>query len=290
MPLKVSKRAHVRYVDRMSVVEFAGIIRSSPTATSWMSMSSMMGSRCPPSRRSRRTSSANHFLEHTQDPVGTLRSHLRVLRPRGVLYMAIPDKRKTFDHDRPLTSLEHVLRDFHEGPEWSKSAHFDEWAEKVSVVLNDLRPEDPPRRLAILRQMTTRFTSTCGRPRRCARCSCIAARSLASSSSLRPCSVTPMSSSWCYASQDHRTSPLDNGFAIGATTPAIPIGNPEPSLRLWVLPIMGRKLLRASERVTRGRQSRRCVSYGLDPPLLLSRHQHRMNPATRRGNPGWSGG
>ena len=36
---------------------------------------------------------ANHFLEHTQDPIGTVRRHLEVLRPDGVLYMAVPDRR-----------------------------------------------------------------------------------------------------------------------------------------------------------------------------------------------------
>lgn len=30
---------------------------------------------------------ANHFLEHCQDPIGTLLNHLRVLRPGGVLFL-----------------------------------------------------------------------------------------------------------------------------------------------------------------------------------------------------------
>ena len=40
---------------------------------------------------------ANHFLEHTQDPIGTMARFLEVLRPRGILFMAVPDKRYTFD-------------------------------------------------------------------------------------------------------------------------------------------------------------------------------------------------
>ncbi len=44
---------------------------------------------------------AHHFLEHTQDPIGTIARHLDVLRPGGVLFMAVPDKRETFDVDRP---------------------------------------------------------------------------------------------------------------------------------------------------------------------------------------------
>jgi predicted SAM-dependent methyltransferase len=81
---------------------------------------------------------ANHFIEHTQDPIGTLACHLRVLRPGGVLYMAIPDKRQIFDHTRPVTTLEHVVRDHLEGPEGSRRAHYEEWAREVSRVLNNI--------------------------------------------------------------------------------------------------------------------------------------------------------
>ena len=74
---------------------------------------------------------ANHFIEHTQSPLATLRSHLRVLKPGGVLYLAVPDKRHTFDVARDVTPLEHVVRDLEEGPEWSREQHFHEWARLV---------------------------------------------------------------------------------------------------------------------------------------------------------------
>lgn len=84
---------------------------------------------------------ANHFIEHCQDPIGTLYQHLRVVRPNGVLYIAIPDKRRTFDKTRPVTALEHVIRDHAEGPEWSRADHYDEWAREVSRVLNHIPDE-----------------------------------------------------------------------------------------------------------------------------------------------------
>ena len=77
---------------------------------------------------------ANHFIEHTQDPIGTLKSHMRVLRAGGVLYMAVPDKRLTFDREREITPLEHVVRDYADGPAWSKRRHFEEWARFVDGV------------------------------------------------------------------------------------------------------------------------------------------------------------
>ena len=50
---------------------------------------------------------ANHFIEHCQDTIGTIENMLRVLKPGGILYSAIPDKRGSFDIDRDVTSIEH---------------------------------------------------------------------------------------------------------------------------------------------------------------------------------------
>ena len=75
---------------------------------------------------------ANHFVEHCQNPVGAVLNMLRVLKPTGILYLALPDKRCCFDSDRPVTSLEHVMRDYREGPEWSRRGHFEEWARLVN--------------------------------------------------------------------------------------------------------------------------------------------------------------
>ena len=77
---------------------------------------------------------ANHFIEHCEDPIGTLKTFLRVLRPGGVIYMAVPDCRFTFDRDRPVTTLDHIVRDHREGPEWSRQRHYEEYAQLVEGV------------------------------------------------------------------------------------------------------------------------------------------------------------
>lgn len=77
---------------------------------------------------------ANHFIEHCRNPFLALKNFLRVLKPKGVLYLAVPDKRHTFDKDRPITPVEHLLRDFEEGPDWSREAHFEEWVRSVYKV------------------------------------------------------------------------------------------------------------------------------------------------------------
>lgn len=69
---------------------------------------------------------ANHFFEHCEDPIGTLRNLLRVVRPGGVVYLSVPDMRHTFDRDREPTSVEHVLRDHEGGPAASRHAHYED--------------------------------------------------------------------------------------------------------------------------------------------------------------------
>ncbi len=77
---------------------------------------------------------ANHFLEHCENPLGTIRNHLRVLNSGGILYYAIPDKSQTFDIRRPVTEFSHLVRDDVEGPGWSREQHFREWVELVSGI------------------------------------------------------------------------------------------------------------------------------------------------------------
>lgn len=69
---------------------------------------------------------SNHFFEHCEDPIGTLRNMLRVVRTGGVVYLSVPDRRQMFDRDRPATTFEHVVRDHEDGPEISRHQHYEE--------------------------------------------------------------------------------------------------------------------------------------------------------------------
>jgi SAM-dependent methyltransferase len=84
---------------------------------------------------------ANHFLEHCEDPLRTLANHLRVLRVGGVIYMAVPDKNHTFDIDREITTLDHLVLDFERGPLNSRYEHYKEWVKRVEPHFGRYGPD-----------------------------------------------------------------------------------------------------------------------------------------------------
>jgi GT2 family glycosyltransferase/SAM-dependent methyltransferase len=71
---------------------------------------------------------ANHFIEHCEDPIGTLKTFARKLRAGGAIYMAVPDKRHTFDRHRTSTTNEHLWVDHQDAGASSRRQHYLEFA------------------------------------------------------------------------------------------------------------------------------------------------------------------
>jgi SAM-dependent methyltransferase len=141
-PLRVPANAIVRYVDRMSV---ADLRKQYPQLAAKRLVEVDVVDDGERLARFADSSEdfviANHFLEHCQDPIGALKNMFRVLRPDGVLYMTLPDKRGTFDRDRPITQLSHLRADHERGPAWSRRSHYEEWVRVVNKIPVDLEAE-----------------------------------------------------------------------------------------------------------------------------------------------------
>jgi SAM-dependent methyltransferase len=78
-----------------------------------------------------------HMLEHSANPLRVLNEWKRVLRDNGTLLLVLPHKDGSFDHRRPVTSIEHLLEDFRNDVGEDDRTHL-----KEILELHDLR-RDP---------------------------------------------------------------------------------------------------------------------------------------------------
>lgn len=134
-PLMVSEDATVRYVDRLSVEQLRqqypelaelplvdvdiiddGMCLQTIDADSYDFVI------------------ASHVIEHFQNPILSIENALRIIKPGGIFYVAIPDKRYTFDRDRPLTSIDCLVAEYREQPTRSKQEYFEEYVRLVDKV------------------------------------------------------------------------------------------------------------------------------------------------------------
>jgi SAM-dependent methyltransferase len=74
----------------------------------------------------------SHMLEHTSNPIRVLLEWTRLVRSGGLLLIIVPDKERTFDHDRAATTLQHMINDFEANRHEDDLTHL-----KESLELND---------------------------------------------------------------------------------------------------------------------------------------------------------
>lgn len=85
---------------------------------------------------------SSHVLEHVANPIAALAEWYRVLRPGGIIYMVVPDRRYTWDHARALTTVDHLLEDFDRGTTPVDATHIDEFV--TGVDWSTYSPATPP--------------------------------------------------------------------------------------------------------------------------------------------------
>jgi SAM-dependent methyltransferase len=131
-PMPVSADARVRYVDNLSLEEqrrhypeLSGYPLVPPDIVADADRLTMVAD------GSEDFLIANHVIEHLPDPIGAFKEWYRVLRPGGVLFLAVPDKRVTFDKDRPRTTLAHLIADHADRGAASRIGHCEEYSRLV---------------------------------------------------------------------------------------------------------------------------------------------------------------
>jgi predicted SAM-dependent methyltransferase len=138
-PLRVTSSMKVRYVDRMPISELR---KQYPELKSYKLVNVDIVDDGETLKTVKDATQdfvvANHFLEHCENPINAVVNFVRVLRDGGVLYLSIPDKRYTFDRKRQVTSLDHHIHDYMNGPSLSRKEHFRDWVVNVEQKRDEL--------------------------------------------------------------------------------------------------------------------------------------------------------
>lgn len=81
---------------------------------------------------------ANHVIEHCEDPISALLTFAAKLQAGGIIFLAVPDMRKTFDRDRDETTWDHLWQDYTNSPALSRRRHYREWVSAVEGNTDEL--------------------------------------------------------------------------------------------------------------------------------------------------------
>jgi len=79
---------------------------------------------------------SSHNLEHFANPVKALKEWKRITRPRGALVLVLPDSRRTFDHRRTPTPVQHMLDDYTNQMGEDDLTHLEEVLQDHDVLLD----------------------------------------------------------------------------------------------------------------------------------------------------------
>jgi len=129
-PIAVRPDTHVRYADRLTLAEarahYPELNSMALVDPAIICDAAVLG---PVADRSVDFVIANHVLEHLVDPLAALGEWLRVVRPGGYVYVAIPEHTNPLDKLRNVTELDHLIADFKCRGERQKfdRDHYREW-------------------------------------------------------------------------------------------------------------------------------------------------------------------
>jgi len=69
---------------------------------------------------------SSHNIEHLANPLKTIQEWKRVVKPNGYFLFILPNKEGTFDHRRPVTTIEHLIDDLKRNTTEADETHFEE--------------------------------------------------------------------------------------------------------------------------------------------------------------------
>jgi len=80
-----------------------------------------------------------HSLEHIANPIKALFEWKRVIQDNGYLVLILPDKQFTFDINRPITTLTHLIEDHDKATPESDNTHFEEVISLTNLSIGGIK-------------------------------------------------------------------------------------------------------------------------------------------------------
>jgi SAM-dependent methyltransferase len=139
-PLALRPDTYVRYADRLTLAQArAHYPELDSLALVDPSIISDAAALCPVAEQSVDFVIANHVLEHLIDPLAALGEWLRVVRPGGYVYVAVPEHTNPLDRLRQVTELGHLIDDFKHRAKRKKfdREHYREWVASTRPDLSE---------------------------------------------------------------------------------------------------------------------------------------------------------
>ncbi len=100
---------------------------------------------------------SSHCLEHCANALKTVHEWLRVIKKGGAILMVLPDKNFTFDHNRYVTSFDHLLEDYNNKIDETDLTHLPE-----ILLLHDLSMDvDAGTKLQFEKRSLDNFNNRC---------------------------------------------------------------------------------------------------------------------------------
>ncbi|NHT77564.1 methyltransferase domain-containing protein [Rhizobiaceae bacterium CRRU44] len=117
-PMEVPALCRMRYADIFSPAEFAEKStsmrgRSDPTKFVDIDFQDSMDEMATIEESSVDFIIASHVIEHVRSPLRALKKAFDCLKLGGTIILVVPDRNRTFDKNRKITSLDHHLADFY---------------------------------------------------------------------------------------------------------------------------------------------------------------------------------
>ena len=98
-----------------------------------------------------------HSIEHIANPIKAINEWKRIIKDNGYILLVVPHKDTTFDHNRPVTKLEHLVADFENNTGEDDTTHFEE-----VITLHDIAMDYGTEDIASLKIRTAdNFNNRC---------------------------------------------------------------------------------------------------------------------------------